>query len=125
VEGRPLKGLQVSIAREGKKPLVAKWGGISLRRKQQAFLNDQPAPFYTGRSEIERRLLAQTCELCGSSHQIEVHHIRALKDLQKKGRAETPNWIKVMASRRRKTLVVCRTCHQDIHAGRLDHGHKS
>ncbi|MEW1914759.1 hypothetical protein AB0442_41415 [Kitasatospora sp. NPDC085895] len=27
-------------------------------------------------------------------------------------------WITLMAMRRRKTLVVCQPCHQDIHAGR-------
>ena len=35
-----------------------------------------------------------------------------------KGRQETPPWIEAMAARRRKTLVVCRDCHADIHAGR-------
>lgn len=120
VEGKPLKGLQVTITREGKKPLIAKWGGISLKRKPRATLNDQPPALYTGRSEIERRLLAQQCELCGATLQVEVHHIRALKDLQKKGRGEKPNWMRIMASRQRKTLVVCRKCHVDIHRGKLD-----
>ena len=46
-------------------------------------------------------------------------HIRALKDLRKKGRADKPEWVKWMAARQRKTLVVCRTCHDDIHGGRL------
>ncbi|MFE1852147.1 hypothetical protein [Streptomyces sp. NPDC059489] len=27
-------------------------------------------------------------------------------------------WARTMAARRRKTLVVCRHCHEDIHAGR-------
>jgi hypothetical protein len=44
--------------------------------------------------------------------------VRALKDLQRHGRAERPEWVKRMAARRRKTLVVCRRCHVDITHGR-------
>jgi len=119
VNGKPCKGLQVTIAREGKKPLIAKWGGISLKRNAEAILDDQPPLFWASRSELEKRLLADRCELCGSRDRVEVHHIRALKDLDQKGRREKPIWAKVMSARRRKTLVVCKSCHEDIHAGRL------
>ena len=44
--------------------------------------------------------------------------IRALRDLNVKGRREKPKCVQVMAARRHKTLVVCRTCHVDIHHGR-------
>jgi hypothetical protein len=43
--------------------------------------------------------------------------IRKLADLEKAGRREKPIWVKQMAARRRKTLIVCRRCHQAIHAG--------
>jgi group II intron reverse transcriptase/maturase len=115
------KVLQVTVERkEGKKPLVARWGGITLARKTTAILNDHPAPLWGDRSELEKRLLADTCELCGSREQVEVHHIRALKDLQRKGQAERPRWVQIMAARRRKTLITCRKCHHDIHAGRAN-----
>ena len=39
-----------------------------------------------------------------------IEHIRHLKDLHIKGRAERPEWVRRMATIRRKTLVVCRTC---------------
>jgi AI2M/AI1M-like HNH endonuclease len=48
----------------------------------------------------------------------EVHHVRALKDLQAKGRKPKPSWMVLMIARQRKTIVVCKTCHQDIQAGR-------
>lgn len=48
---------------------------------------------------------------------VEVHHIRHLKDLNVRGRAPKPAWALQMAARRRKTLVVCRVCHEDIHYG--------
>jgi group II intron reverse transcriptase/maturase len=119
----PRKVLQVTVEREGKKPLVARWGGISLARNRKAVLDDSLPWTWSQRSELEKRLLADTCELCGSHEAVEVHHIRALKDLQRKGREEKPKWVQVMAARRRKTLITCRKCHNDIHAGRAD-GHR-
>ena len=116
--GKPYKGLQTIIQREGKKPLVAQWGGIPLQRRMDTPLNDAPYLYWNGRTEIVQRLLADTCELCGSHTAIEVHHIRALKDLKQYGRPEKPIWVKTMAARHRKTLVVCRSCHKDIHYGR-------
>jgi type IV secretory pathway TrbL component len=56
--------------------------------------------------------------MCDTTGQAEVHHIRALKDLIPKGKRAQPAWAKRMAARRRKTLVVCRACHEAIHAGR-------
>ncbi len=119
VDHKPYKGLQVVIQRgEGKKPLVAHWGGIPLRRRMDLPLNDRPYPYWDARTELVQRLLADTCELCGSHTAIEVHHIRALKDLKRYGRSEKPAWVKTMAARHRKTLIVCRSCHKDIHHGR-------
>jgi group II intron reverse transcriptase/maturase len=118
VDGKPYKGLQVIIPRDGKKPLKATWGGISLKKKTRAILTDQIPTIWGGRTELEKRLLADTCELCGSHERISVHHIRALKDLDQKGRREKPNWAKTMSARRRKTLVVCWSCHMGI-----QHGH--
>jgi group II intron reverse transcriptase/maturase len=117
----PRAGLKVVVERgAGKKPLVACWGGISLRRQHQAVLHERAPPIQSDqRTELVQRLLADTCELCGSQEEVEVHHIRALKDLKKRGRREKPEWMKRMAARQRKTLVVCRKCHDDIHAGRL------
>ena len=63
----------------------------------------------------------RVCEQCGATRmtdQIEVHHIRALKDLEKYTGREKPQWVKIMAARKRKTLVLCRTCHMDIQYGR-------
>jgi hypothetical protein len=116
----PRAGLQVVIERDrGRKPLVARWGGISLARKTMiGNLDDNPKQVWnSARSEILTRLLADTCEICGSHDGVEVHHIRHLKDLQTKGRTERPEWVRRMAAMRRKTLVVCRTRHENIHYG--------
>ncbi|MGV9387431.1 HNH endonuclease [Nonomuraea sp. NPDC003707] len=99
---------------------MTQWGGISLARDiTPRPLNDNPPRIWNSRrSELIQRLTAEVCELCGSTEQVEVHHIRALKDVNPKGRKQQPDWVTRMASRRRKTLVVCRVCHEDIHAGR-------
>jgi group II intron reverse transcriptase/maturase len=117
VNHKSYKGLQVVIERERKKPLVACWGGIPLQRRMDLPLHDRPYPYWDARTELVQRLLADTCEMCGSHTDIEVHHIRALKDLKRYGRPEKPAWVKTMAARHRKTLVVCRSCHEDIHHG--------
>jgi len=86
-------------------------GGKPAQRADQFYM--------TNRSELLQRVLADMCELCGSREQVEVHHIRKLADLEKPGKKEKPAWMKQMAARRRKTLVVCRRCHEAIHAGRV------
>jgi group II intron reverse transcriptase/maturase len=114
----PYKGLRVTVERTGKAPLVTEWGGIPLRRAMGMPLNDYPDRVWNDRSELEQRLLAEACELCGARTYLVVHHIRALRDLQKPGRAPKPDWVVAMATRQRKTLVVCVACHAAIHAGR-------
>ena len=103
---------------EGERPKVAQFGGIPLKRKRQAILVDRrPQRYRTDRTELIKRLEADKCEICGSTVDIEVHHIRALRDLNVKGQREKPKWVQVMAARRRKTLVVCRPCHLNTHDG--------
>jgi len=122
VDGKPYKVLQTTVDREEKKPLVATWGAIPLKWNVKAPVKDQPHQQpWNDRSELERRLLAQICEHCGATRlteTIQVHHIRALKDLNRYEGREKPSWVKIMAARHRKTLVLCRTCHQELHAGR-------
>jgi group II intron reverse transcriptase/maturase len=70
---------------------------------------------YKGRTELGRRLLAQTCEWCGTQQgPIEVHHVRKLGNL--KGKAV---WERHMMERRRKTMILCGECHDELHAGKL------
>jgi group II intron reverse transcriptase/maturase len=119
-DGKQRPGFEVRVAREGKPPLVAQWGGMSLAWSLDTTLDDRFIPFrFANTTEIVQRLLAEKCELCDSCDRIQVHHIRALKDLKRKGRPDKPLWATVMAARRRKTLVVCHQCHVDIHGGRL------
>ena len=119
-EHGPRKCLKVEKQRDnGKRPHVAYFGGIPLKRQRQAVLVDQqPQRYRSDRNELIKRLDADVCEMCDSTVDVEVHHIRALRDLNVKGQREKPKWVQIMAARKRKTLVVCRTCHMDIHHGR-------
>jgi group II intron reverse transcriptase/maturase len=70
---------------------------------------------YQSRNELGKRLVADTCEWCGiRGTQVEVHHVRKLGNLKGK----TP-WERQMIERRRKTMVLCVECHDELHAGTL------
>jgi len=112
--------VDVSVARNGKPPLVARYGGMSLRRNIKAAIQDRELHTLqnrTGRTELIQRLLADKCEACGDNDRVQVHHIRKLADLYKSGRKEKPEWMKNMIARRRKTLVLCHSCHVKLHLG--------
>jgi len=118
--------LRVVIERPDRPPLVAVFGGFPLERKPEGmgatdFLF-KTAWFKPGgnRSEVVQRLLAGKCEICEIQGPMEVHHIRKLADLDRPGRRPRAVWQQIMSARRRKTLIVCTGCHDDIHAGKYD-----
>jgi hypothetical protein len=111
----PRKCLEARIERSGRKPLVARFGGIPLRRQKDAVITDRlPVPGIIRHKELVTRLLADRCEICGYAGQVDVHQVRKLADLGKPGQPR-PAWAELMARRRRKTLVVCPSCHDTIH----------
>ena len=62
------------------------------------------------------RLKGHKCEWCGAeTDDIEIHHVRKLKDLS--GKAE---WERQMIARKRKTMALCHSCHVKLHTGKLD-----
>jgi hypothetical protein len=126
-DGGKMKCYRVVIERRDKPPLVAMFGGIPLKPEPFAEIRDVFADQdrrHFARTELIQRLLADECELCGSTESIAVHHVRKMADLKVEGRRERPTWVQVMASRRRKTLVVCKECHDAIHAGRPTRTHR-
>ncbi len=105
---------EVSVERAGKKSLVAWFGGIPLKRQKGAVLTDRmhTGPVYPNR-QLVTRLLKGRCELCKRTDDIQVHHVRALADLNRF--TPQPEWVQVMAKIRRKSLVICGDCHDLIH----------
>jgi len=115
----PRRCLQLIIQREKKKPLVATFGGLSLKRRNNPVIKDRVIlPYVRIRSEIVERLLNDTCEVCGGKANIQMHHVRHLRDLNKKGKKEMPLWMKIMISRKRKSIPLCKGCHDDVHSNR-------
>jgi group II intron reverse transcriptase/maturase len=99
--------------REGRPPLVARFAGIPLKRQKMAVLTDrEPIRSYPNK-ELISRLLANRCELCQRTDTVQVHHVRKLADLDMTG--NSPEWVTFMANKRRKSLVVCDECHEQIH----------
>jgi group II intron reverse transcriptase/maturase len=67
------------------------------------------------RTEFVERLNANQCELCGNEDEVcEVHHVRKMADMK-----VAPLGRKMISARTRKRIVLCRTCHVALHAGRL------
>jgi hypothetical protein len=112
--------IQVSTDRgDGRKPLVARFGGIPLKRQKKTVLDDRrPAPITVHRKELIFRLQARRCELCEQRMDVHVHHVRKLADLAIPGQPQ-PAWAQLMVKKRRKTLVVCAACHDEIHVRQL------
>lgn len=66
---------------------------------------------YTARTKF---MVDQPCRICGSPNEIEIHHIRHLKDLNPK--LSTVH--EIMAKLKRKQIPLCRICHDLIHSGK-------
>jgi group II intron reverse transcriptase/maturase len=107
---------QARVDRDGKQPLVARFGGIPLVRKKDATIIDRvpDRPVTYPFKELTVRLRKGRCELCQEPGKVQVHQIRKLAQLDQPG-ADQPAWANLMARKRRKTLVVCHPCHDTIH----------
>jgi len=114
--------LQVEVPSQNGTSLIY-WGAVPLNYVKPDFqtpLNDRKFKVTAKYSDLIERLQANQCQLCGSSNNCEVHHVRKLADLKKRwqGRKAKPEWVKTMIAIHRKTIVVCHRCHVNIHAGR-------
>jgi hypothetical protein len=106
---------EARVERDGKQPLVARFGGIPLARNKDAVLDDRtPRKITYPRKELTVRLLTGRCELCGDTDKVQVHQVRSMASLGTSS-TDRPAWAALMAKKRRKTLVVCTSCHEVIH----------
>ena len=117
----PRTCFEARLKREGRKDLVARFGGITLRQDRRAVITDPaPVPLHPPRKELIHRLRRRWCELCEHGATVAVHQVAALKHLGKPGPGQ-PAWAALMAKMRRKTLIVCAPCHGYIHANPVAH----
>lgn len=86
-----------------------------FKRVRQTLIEPDTLPEYSRRYDRPgsnaARIKRGVCELCGEkTDDIRMHHVRKLKDL-------TGNnvWEEKMRKTRRKTLAVCKRCHERIH----------
>ncbi|HEL0024036.1 group II intron reverse transcriptase/maturase [Streptococcus equi subsp. zooepidemicus] len=90
-----------------------------FRRQKKSFLENDNLPNtakYFSRTNLIDRLKANRCEYCqATDSSLEIHHLRKLKDLKGK-----TFWERLMISRQRKTIVLCKDCHKKLHHGKLD-----
>jgi hypothetical protein len=112
----PRTCFQARARRDGKPDLVARFGGIPLKRDRRVVITDPaPVPLITPRKELIHRLRKRRCELCEHGATVVVHQVARLAHLGESGPGQ-PAWAALMARMRRKTLIVCADCHAWIHA---------
>lgn len=92
---------------------------VSFKRKRPVNTQDveklPDTAYITARTSLIDRLKARRCEICQSEDDLQMHHVRKLRDLKGKKR-----WEILMIARKRKTMAVCHSCHVKIHSGKLD-----
>jgi group II intron reverse transcriptase/maturase len=117
-----VNAFRMLFPRDGRPPLIAQFGGLSLRRREFTTAEDKGMGMVFAKStDLIQRIAAQECQVCGATGvPIQVHHIKRLADLNKGGRRKMARWKEVMIGLRRKTIAVCVACHWDIHSGRYD-----
>jgi group II intron reverse transcriptase/maturase len=117
----PRTCFEARLQRTGKKDLIARFGGIALKRDKRAVITDPaPVPVHPPRRELIHRLRRRWCELCEHGATVAVHQVAGLSQLGKPGPGQ-PAWAALMARMRRKTLIVCAPCHDWIHANPVTH----
>jgi hypothetical protein len=96
----PRRCFEARIERPGRTALVARFGGIPLKRHKRAVLSD-PLPYLViiRRKELLSRLQRGQCEACGQVGPVEIHHVRQLADLTRPAKPQ-PAWAQAMAKRR-------------------------
>jgi group II intron reverse transcriptase/maturase len=125
VNGKRCLMCEVKNPNNPQQPLRAIMGGIPLRTKRNIDIGAYDRivwnPKY-GKVELTRRLLADRCEVCGSTNRVQVHHIKSIRELKRRyrNRKDAPSWVMIMSERYRNTLVVCHDCHWEIHRGNHD-----
>jgi len=91
---------------------------LSDHRPPSFVSHDVDLPWSTNRytlsrTELIQRVNANSCEYCGKTGgYMEVHHIRALKDILGKKQL----WQRMMSLMSRKTMILCIDCHKELHS---------
>jgi group II intron reverse transcriptase/maturase len=111
-------GKDLKILNE-KGKIIADYPSISYKRPKKIPSNIKYEDYIDKidtRISRGRRDLKGPCVVCGSNEFIEVHHIKSLKKRPCKN-----NFLEdMMVKMNRKQVPLCRSCHQQVHAGKYD-----
>jgi group II intron reverse transcriptase/maturase len=75
----------------------------------------------TWSSKVTKSNLFKSCLLCGSKSEVEMHHVRAVKDVRQKMRTGNATYDDWMGAMNRKQIPLCKYHHRSLHAGKLLH----
>ena len=115
---------KVLFKKYGKNLVVKKSKGLMLRSdwKKTPFnfkTSKETEPnriLFTQHNFMTRSKLAEDCCICGSTFDVEMHHIKHVKKINQR----LKGFERVMAKLNRKQIPVCNACHNKIHQGLYD-----
>jgi len=111
-DGKGGWGIPYETKKEKKRCGFAKYAECKKKQECVDVITNAAVMYGYSRNSFEKRLKAKKCELCGSteSEHYQVHHVNKVKNL--KGKAD---WERAMIAKRRKTMVLCVECHNNVH----------
>jgi len=75
----------------------------------------------TPHGTLTRRIKEARCAICGSSNQVEMHHVRKASDIRNKIRHGNSTYKQWVGGFLRKQAPLCRYHHEALHKGKLNH----
>lgn len=115
------RGTHIALCIERDGEAVA-WYPYEGFRKRAFAPKPKPEGIQEFGKELKRRIQNDRCEVCSGLGNVEVHHVRNLKqtvERYEKSKKGIPDWVALMRDMGRKTLVLCEGCHRRLHAGKL------
>jgi hypothetical protein len=105
--------------RNGKRKVVSFAENTDWCVKTDAFVTHPVDPDLLGwQTQLRTRSkLGFPCLTCGSSEQVEMHHVRHIR---KMGKRKPKGFQAVLRALNRKQIPVCKPCHTKIHTGEYD-----
>lgn len=62
------------------------------------------------------------CLICGTTEQVEMHHLRRVADVRHKFRTGNASWKQIIGAVSRKQVPLCKYHHKALHSGNLNYG---
>ena len=75
----------------------------------------------TWASKLTESNIGKTCAICSTSTNIEMHHIRTVKDIRQKVKTGDSTFDEWRGGFRRKQIPLCKYHHELYHSGKLNH----